>query len=97
MRTAGIEPACLAAKDFKSLASTGFATSAWGSAFNHTFARKSNSPTGGARAAAFRILLDDRYFGPVDGDGDRADQNRAENNVLGKDIDAEEGHADAHH
>src|SRR5271166_4743863 len=69
-----------------------------GSAFNHTFARKSNSrPRPGAPAAAFRILLDDRYFRPVDGDGDRADQNRAENDVLGEDINADEGHADAHH
>src|SRR5271157_990430 len=69
-----------------------------GSAFNHTFARKSNRrPRPGAPATAFRILLDDRNFRPVDGDGDRADQNRAENDVLGEDIDADEGHADAHH
>src|SRR6185437_7812036 len=41
--------------------------------------------------------FDDWYFRPVDGDRDGSNQNRAENNILGKDIDAKKCHANPDH
>ena len=42
------------------------------------------------------MSLHDRDFGPVDCDGDCADQNCAEHDVLSEDVHAEECHPDAH-
>src|SRR5271170_4568709 len=46
--------------------------------------------------AATPLSFDYRHLRPIDGDGDGADQHRAENDVLRKNIHAEKRHADAH-
>src|SRR4051794_38427452 len=49
------------------------------------------------RSIAALRLFDDRDLAAVDGDGDGQDQHQAEDDLLGEDVDAHEGHADPHH